>query len=162
MGNVVNALALVNHAAKLCRDSTSRLPKSAPAANAPPLGIEVSSEALDSLTRLLNGELQRHRAIVYIDTLRKTGGDGATAGQGVPLIERLHEYPIHGVDLENLVEFPPKMELIPMKPIFLDVAWNYIDYPGKPSGGSAPAAPAEAAPENAPQQKRGWFSFGRS
>ncbi|KAM4056829.1 RNA-binding signal recognition particle 68 domain-containing protein [Hirsutella rhossiliensis] len=161
VGNVANALALINHAAKLCGDSASKLPKSAPAANALPLGIEVSSEALDSLTQLLNGELQRHRAIVHIDNLRKADGDGAAAGQRVPLIERLHEYPTHGVDLENLVEFPPKMELIPMKPIFLDVAWNYIDYPGKLSGTDAPAVAVEAAPEGAPQQKRGWFSFGR-
>lgn len=122
-----------------------------------PLSIDVSSEALDALARLLNGELQRHRALVHMDNLRKAEGQGTSCGQSVPLIERLHDYPVHGVDLGNLVDFPPKMELIPMKPIFLDVAWNYIDYPGKSSGTDAPTAP-----ESAPQQKRGWFSFGRS
>jgi signal recognition particle subunit SRP68 len=78
----------------------------------------------------------------------------------------LHEYPVGGVDLTNIVEFPPKLALIPVKPIFLDVAWNYIDYPGREREAPKPAqAPAqEEGRQEEPQQatKRGWFGFGRS
>lgn len=147
---------------KLSKDATSKLPPSRDAANASPLNIEVTPEAVDSLGQLLNGELQRHRAIVHIDNLRKDGKDGAGNGaKEVPLIERLHDYPAHGVDLDNLVEFPPKMGLIPMKPIFLDVAWNYIDYPGKAPPETPSATPGEPAQEPAAQPKKSWFSFGR-
>lgn len=130
----------------------------------------MSSDAITSLTQLVDGELQRHRAIVHIDHLREAEVQETSLG-AVPLVERLHEYPVGDVDLDNIVELPPKKSLIPMKPIFLDVAWNYINYPGKKqTAASAPAAgapatsgtAANAAPEQPQQQKRGWFGFGRS
>ncbi|KAJ6444498.1 signal recognition particle protein [Purpureocillium lavendulum] len=162
IGNVANALALINRATELCQESSSKLPNTAQEANRAPLSVEVTSESVSGLEQLLNGELQRHRAIVHIDNLRKAESDEAGKGLQIPLLERLHEYPANGVDLSNLVEFPPKLALIPMKPIFLDVAWNYIDYPGKTGGAAAPAAAPEPAKEPAPQAKRGWFGFGRS
>lgn len=82
------------------------------------------------------------------------------------MVERLHQYPAGGVDLTNIVEFPPKKALIPVKPIFLDVAWNYIAYPGKTPASAAVAVetstPAvETTGEPAKPQKKGWFGFGR-
>lgn len=61
------------------------------------------------------------------------------------------------------------MGLIPMKPIFLDVAWDYIDYDSKTQGGKAAAAKApapvaakeEQADKKQPPAKKGWFGFGR-
>lgn len=82
-----------------------------------------------------------------------------------PLVERLHDYPASGVDLDNVVEFPPKMALIPVKPIFLDVAWNYIEYPGKAPAvteATKSAVPGVATESEKPAAKKGWFGFGRS
>ena len=73
------------------------------------------------------------------------------------------------VDLTNLVQYPPKIQPVPVKPLFLDVAWNYIDYPGRQTetvvGKVAEAVETvingdheERQPE---QKKRGWFGFGR-
>jgi signal recognition particle subunit SRP68 len=92
-----------------------------------------------------------------------------------PLSSRLTDYPAGGVDLENIVTYPPRLEPFPVKPLFLDVAWNYIEYPGKkeqvPAGLVADTAKvkqeeagagAAAAPEaEAKPVKRGWFGFGR-
>jgi signal recognition particle subunit SRP68 len=83
-----------------------------------------------------------------------------------PLVERLGEYPAEGVDLDNIVVYPPKLEPIPIKPLFLDVAWNYIAYPSrdgtkKKQGVAATAADAKAGAEEKQLQKRGWFGFGR-
>lgn len=83
------------------------------------------------------------------------------------MIERLDAYPAEGVvDLTNLVTYPPKLQLIPVKPIFLDTAWNYIDYPGRPKKGTATAldgeaeeTPSRAEPKK--EAKKGWFGFGR-
>jgi signal recognition particle subunit SRP68 len=64
------------------------------------------------------------------------------------------------------VPYPPQMQPIPVKPLFLDVAWNYIDYPREgqqETAHTAPAAPAPAPPqEEENKSRRGWFGFGRS
>lgn len=82
-----------------------------------------------------------------------------------PLIERLDEYPAGDGDLSNLVDYPPKVQPIPVKPLFFDVAWNYIDYPreGKKVVQSEREATAQApAAEPKRETKRSWFGFGRS
>ena len=84
----------------------------------------------------------------------------------VPLIERLDEYPVNGADLNKLVIYPPRLRPIPVKPIFLDVAWKYIEYPGRSKQvqgtsvvNGVPVGGPEPAEKN--QAKKGWFSFGR-
>lgn len=167
VGNVSNALALINHSLQLSQGITSQLPNTADSADDRPLNAEVSQDEGSFLNDLLSGELQRHRAIVHIDNLRKQSGEDISKSAKAPLVERLNEYPVGGVDLTNIVEFPPKMAVIPVKPIFLDVAWNYIDYPGRESPAPAPAAAAATAATPEPQEpqqttsKRGWFGFGR-
>ena len=164
IGNAINALALIQNSCKLCAESASKLPESTSTTEAP-LNVDVAPDAVKSLQKLLDGELQRHRAIVHIENLQRTEIENAADASTVPLIERLHEYPAGGVDLKTIVEFPPKMALIPMKPILLDVAWNYIQYPGKAPPVSAANAASKADSAKEPeqqQQKRGWFGFGRS
>ncbi|PHH86307.1 hypothetical protein CDD83_10434 [Cordyceps sp. RAO-2017] len=158
VGSTVNALALIDLAAKSCEESVSKLAGSSESGSELPLSVEVQPQSAQSLSKLLEGLLLRHRALVHLENLRKAQREEAATEPKIPLLERLWEYPVNGVDLDNLVEFPPKMKPIPMKPIFLDVAWNYIKYPKLESGPAAPAAAAEPAP----QPKRGWFSFGRS
>ncbi|OAA61454.1 hypothetical protein ISF_05533 [Cordyceps fumosorosea ARSEF 2679] len=169
IGNVANALALIQHAFDRCQFATKQLSTAATAtanetAAGSPLNIEVSPEAVQRLLDLVQGELRRHQAIVHVDNLRKEELAKSTTAPA-PLVERLHQYPAGGVDLANVVEFPPKKAFIPVKPIFLDVAWNYISYPGK-APAAAQASPAAAtaaakASEPAQPQKRGWFGFGR-
>ncbi|KAI6785118.1 Signal recognition particle subunit-like protein [Emericellopsis cladophorae] len=176
VGNVTNALALINHSLKLSEQASSRMPNLAHDPTRP-VNVDVSAESIASLSALLTGELQRHRAIVHIDNIRKEEIANAHSGSApsaakVPLVDRLYDYPIGGVDLANVVEFPPKRALIPVKPIFLDVAWNYIGYPGKDplaasdvKAQSAPSATGEQVeqkPEEKQSAKRGWFGFGRS
>ena len=83
----------------------------------------------------------------------------------MPLIERLSEYPIDGVALDNLVTYPPILEPVPVKPLFFDVAWNYIDYPGrsakaveKPEGVASKISEDGSAKAGG---RKGWFGFGR-
>lgn len=88
-----------------------------------------------------------------------------------PVVERLDDYPLSGVDLSNLVTYPPKLRPVPVKPLFFDVAWNYIDYPGRgkaavedgtvAANGAAQQSEEEKIEEKKPA-KRGWFGFGRS
>lgn len=80
-----------------------------------------------------------------------------------PVIETLDTYPSSGsVDLANLVQWPVKLKPVPVKPLFLDVAWNYIEYPGR--GGENGKKGAESGKENGAKEtqiKKGWFGFGR-
>ena len=76
-----------------------------------------------------------------------------------PAIERLHEYNPDGLDLGNLVPYPPQMQPIPVKPLFLDVAWNYIDYPRE--SGAVQEDQVDKDSEEKKGGRRGWFGFGR-
>ncbi|KAF3009321.1 hypothetical protein E8E14_001054 [Neopestalotiopsis sp. 37M] len=159
-GNSVNALALIKFALNECEQSAAVLAdQMSTAEDGAPLNIEVRNSDVHFLSNLLKGELQRSRALVEIDNIKKKS-QSSGAKSNAPLVDRLFEYPAEGADLENLVSYPPKMEPIPVKPLFFDVAWNYIDYPGK----TPAAAPKQEAPEteSATPKKKGWFGFGRS
>lgn len=78
----------------------------------------------------------------------------------------MEHYPTGGeVDLSNLVSYPTKLEAVPVKPLFFDVAWNYIEYPGRISQVTAQVS-EEKIPgsrgEEKQEAKKGWFGFGRS
>ncbi|KAI1334830.1 hypothetical protein F5Y15DRAFT_400018 [Xylariaceae sp. FL0016] len=154
----LNALALIKHASDQCQQSASFFAKQDASPNSSPQNIEIRKPDIDFLHNLLKGELQRCRAIVEIDNLR-TKSTASGSKVKTPLVHRLHEYPAEGVDLENLVDYPPKIEPVPVKPLFLDVAWNYIDYPGKTP--IATPEVKEKTTETPEPKKRGWFGFGR-
>ncbi|KAF9870070.1 signal recognition particle protein [Colletotrichum karsti] len=164
IGNTVNALALIKHASEEAHRAVAALSGSSQDAATSPRNIEVSGKDAQSLQNFLEGELQRHRALVHLSNLLKDSNTNEDDAKFIPLIERLHEYPASGVDLGNLVSIPPQLATIPVKPIFLDVAWNYIDYPGKePQEVTQPSKQTAVGSESKPEQpqKRGWFGFGR-
>jgi len=116
--------------------------------------------------------VSQHRALVELDegsSVRSTSGSaaGTESGHAAPLIERLDEYPATGVDLTRLVTYPPRLEAIPVKPLFFDIAWNYIQYPGRavqapPNGDQVTVDGDKGKAEEKREAKRGWFGFGRS
>ncbi|TGO82359.1 hypothetical protein BPOR_0851g00030 [Botrytis porri] len=173
LSNPQNALALLNRATEKCAAAHSKLSSSmdTTTSDAPP-NLNVTPSESENLLAYLQCELQRYRALVEISNLTSTTpkpGDGNA--QQVPLVERLHEYPADGVvDLKNLVNYPPKLEVVPVKPLFFDSAWNYVDYPGRTTEkASEKVVVKEEAKESEPeepleqhqQQKKGWFGFGR-
>ncbi|CAJ2512885.1 Uu.00g010040.m01.CDS01 [Anthostomella pinea] len=155
----LNALALTKHAFDQGQQSAAFFSKHGTSAlESTPRNIDVRKADIQFLHSLLRGELQRCRAIVEIDNIREKSKSTASKVKA-PLVDRLFEYPEEGADLTNLVDYPPKVQPIPVKPLFFDAAWNYIDYPGK-----APAAAAESDEKSteAPEpKKKGWFGFGR-
>jgi signal recognition particle subunit SRP68 len=128
--------------------------------------ISISPTEVQFLKDLLEGEVQRYRALVEISNLNEVAHKNEEGANRQPLVERLNEYPANGVDLQNLVSYPPKLEPVPVKPLFFDAAWNYIEYPGRELervaengvNGGEKLAPST---EQTPQQKKGWFGFGR-
>ncbi|KAH9887752.1 hypothetical protein F4778DRAFT_786127 [Xylariomycetidae sp. FL2044] len=147
----LNALALIKHAFDECQQSTAFFSKhGSPSAESSPHNIDIRQSDIQYLNKLLKGELERSRAIVEIDNLRNKTKPTATQVK-IPIIQRLSEYPPDGVDLEHIVDYPPKVEPIPVKPLFFDVAWNYIDYPG--TAAPTPEAAQKAAQPAAPQKK---------
>ncbi|KAI0449185.1 Cupredoxin [Xylaria acuta] len=155
-----NALALTKRAYDQSLQAAAFFSENgASSSDSPILSIEVRQTDIQFLHNLLEGELQRSRAIVEIDNMREKT-KSISSQVKTPLVDRLREYPEDGVDLENMVDYPPRIQPIPVKPLFFDVAWNYISYPGK-----VPAAAAELEEEptqaSEPPKKRGWFGFGR-
>lgn len=82
-----------------------------------------------------------------------------------PLVDNLDQYPPAGVDLTNLVNYPPKLQPIPVKPLFFDIAWNYIEYPGRKKevveNGVKTSTAGEGTAEEKKEARKGWFGFGR-
>ncbi|KAI0882779.1 uncharacterized protein GGS22DRAFT_40563 [Annulohypoxylon maeteangense] len=157
----LNALVLTKHAFDECEQAVAFFSKhETSSSETSPRNIEIRQPDIQFLHNLLRGELQRCRAIVEIDNLRKKAANTTPASARIPLVQRLHEYPAEGVDLTRLVDFPPKVDPIPVKPLFFDVAWNYIEYPGK-TPAAAPEPEEQSAQQAAQPQKKGWFGFGR-
>lgn len=115
----------------------------------------------------MSGEVQRQRALVELSNLDRKAVSNGSTNATLPLIERLHEYPTEkgGLDLKNLVSYPPKLEPVPVKPLFFDVAWNYIEYPGRKPESKVATGTGEVkeneSQSQTTQQKKGWFGFGR-
>ena len=161
---VRSALALLSRALDLSSKTSSLESSSQPGSEKPP-NIDIAPIQVKELRELLRSLVFQHRALVelhHIDSTNRTKAKGAIE---LPLVERLDEYPHNLVDLSNLVTYPPKVQPIPVKPIFLDVAFNYIDYPGRTPKVAEPAV--NGSPETASvrevkkEGKKGWFGFGR-
>ncbi|KAI9760413.1 MAG: hypothetical protein M4579_001709 [Chaenotheca gracillima] len=187
LSNRKNALALFSHAFDLSNQTVSSTSKASQVADSgSPPTIDISSSELQYLNHLLQAEVSRHRALVELETLDARQQSSARNQTRRPLVETLETYPSMTVskdsrvpvDLKNIVSYPPtKIEPVPVKPIFLDVAWNYIDYPGRAArdvvqhgkgasgsvDGAAKGGRGDAKqPDSSSQpQKKGWFGFGR-
>ncbi|KAL9012707.1 MAG: hypothetical protein Q9173_002536 [Seirophora scorigena] len=162
-GNKRNALALLSRALDLSSQTVSSSSFGKLAAEGVPK-LDIRPAETDSLKDLLERSVLQHRALVELENL--TSAKSQNSFKPTPMIQRLDEYPPDGVHLTNLVTYPPKLQPVPVKPIFLDVAWNYIDYPGRPKKGASTAADgnigeAESKQEPKKEAKKGWFGFGR-
>lgn len=166
LDNHVNALALLERAQQLAHHSTAQ---SAKVEKDSPPTLNVDSTASSALQTHISALLLRTHAMVEIHKLEANSATAAAKNltSAAPLVSNLKAYPPPGtqVDLKNLVTYPPRIEPVPVKPIFLDVAWEYIDYPGGNAEVAMPEEPslvngsAEEKPQ--PEKKKGWFGFGR-
>lgn len=175
LGNHLNALALLKRATDLLASTPVPATQNAADESAPPT-LDISPSASEGLQKQVSNLLARTHALVEMHKLEHNARIAAEKQQtsAAPLVQNLMAYPTPGVhvDLGNLVAYPPKIQPVPVKPLFLDVAWNYIEYPGRQAQ-EAPAkaaAPAEAdtpmvnggqSEEKPAEKKKGWFGFGR-
>ena len=132
---------------------------------AKPIGLEVTREQVHTLQTFLKTLVPKIQALVELENLKAEAiaSEKARAPGLGPWIERLDEYPACSVNLTDLVVYPPRLRPVPVKPVFLDVAWNYLDYP-RPESKKLPARDAPKRHEEAPKtesKKTGWFGFGR-
>lgn len=165
LSNPKNALALLARASDKCNAAHAYLSSAMEDSTSSPPNIAVSPSETAYLKSLLDGLVQHFRALVELSNLSPKPADS----NAQPLIEKLSDYPANGVNLGNLVTYPPKLEPVPVKPLFFDVAWNYIEYPGREiqevvdekTTNAAPVSLGTAAEQAAAEKKRGWFGFGR-
>lgn len=167
------ALALCNRALPLSAQALSSPSTSSPAPSNP-LKLAVTKEQAKSLNVHLQNLTSHYRGLVALSQLSANSAIASKAHltSGVPIVERLEEYPPSGkVDLYNLVTWPPKLKPVPVKPLFFDVAWNYIEYPGRAKravesnakdsdDGGLEKQPEKGTEEQKPA-KKGWSFFGR-
>ena len=174
MSKHLNALALLARASELATQAASALPETSQSADAPPT-LEIDPSQAKDLQNEIQYQIYRYQAIADLHKFQdnaRTAADKNMAS-AAPLVQRLDDYPTPGVDVDltNLVSYPPRIEPVPIKPLFFDVAWNYIEYPGRAkkvveqhthrvNGSAEEPAPAQETGE--PKKSKGWFGFGRS
>jgi signal recognition particle subunit SRP68 len=137
-------------AAKASNESSQRFPKS-----------EVTSTQLNALSQYVQGLVSQYRGLVELENISAAQKADKSCWKA-PIIERLDEYD-DDLDLTKLVTYPPKLQPIPVKPLFFDLAWNYIEYPGRTPEAVNSDTVDGAAPKKAAEKetKKGWFGFGR-
>jgi signal recognition particle subunit SRP68 len=155
-----NALALQVRALELVSETIKTLQSTEGTGESGVRGITITVAQAEDLKARLEKEVTRFRALAEIE---KASADRAhLAVTPLPLIQRLDIFPEAEIDLQNIVHIPPKLEAIPVKPIFFDVAWNYISYPGDGERVSTAKAKAAEDTEQSSTKKGGLFGlFGR-
>lgn len=157
-----NALALLSRALDLSSELSPDSPSQADSKKPP--NLDVTPSQAQSLQSLLQSLVFQHRALVELHKLDSTSNK-AHPGPSSPLVEHLDTYSSKPVDLTNLVAYPPKVAPIPVKPLFLDVAFNYIEYPGRMRKAAARSVNGTEygarGGEEKKEGRKGWFGFGR-
>ena len=158
-----NALSLLSRALDLSTRVSPHLSKAqTQIPDGRPPNLEITPLQASGLHSLLQSLVSQHRALVELGNIQSASAKKDN-NPVPPLVERLDEYPPHDVDLANLVTYPPKVEPIHVKPLFLDVAFNYIEYPGRTRNvvdEKAVNGVGEGA-KGGEEKKKGWFGFGR-
>ncbi|KAI5310568.1 hypothetical protein KEM55_005271, partial [Ascosphaera atra] len=165
-----NALALLVHASRLAEAAAPLISNGdANGDDNGPLRLNVTHHQLSTLIARLESLVTQHQALCELARLAAT----TNSNHLPPMVERLDTYE-RDVDLKRLVNFPPKLQPIPVKPLFLDVAWNYLQYPGvkeesrgmgflgKAAGLVSAVKPEEEEDRKKKEGRRSWFPFGRS
>lgn len=154
----VNALALFSRAGDLIK-AVESVEDSTGSSSAPKL--EVSSAEVHQASTHISQLVTRYQGLVELHNV-SSAGEKTKAEWTPPMIERLSQFE-EDVDLTNLVNYPPKLQPIPVKPLFFDLAWNYIQYPGTKAivNDTAGKPSAKEDAEEKKEQKKGWFGFGR-
>ncbi|KAK5138591.1 hypothetical protein LTR08_000179 [Meristemomyces frigidus] len=157
----------------------------------PPPTLTLPLSQIKTAHAHIAAQLARTHALVELHALEAHNTAKNPPHHAPPLVHNLasHPPPGVGVDLRNLVAYPPTgVQAVPVKPLFLDVGWNYIVYPGKVGGGGGEGGVVAAAVadvkdavmgdageekkkveekkveekkvEEGAGKKRGWFGFG--
>ena len=171
-----NALALFSLALDLCSTAATKLPKETPSSSSSTSAprLDIPSSLLNAATSHLTTLTTRYRALTELSNLTTTPSNTTTTKLAYPrpLAETLHLNIYHdNPDLLNIVNYPPRLQPIPVKPLFFDLAWGYIDYPkaGKravadtgvrKAAAATSEEPRAATPEVGEGKKKGWFGFG--
>lgn len=176
--HIPNALALYARALDLAQTASAKLPladNSHDGPDAHPPKLDLSSRTLSNATSTLGKLVTRYRALADLKSLTSQTTAPTTTPTTTPVapfIERLNRNEfVADLDLTNLVPYPAKLRPVPVKPLFFDLAWNYVKYPGQqdedvPMGEATTAEEVngkveEQLKEDQKPAKRGWFGFGR-
>lgn len=83
------------------------------------------------LVKRIRGQKCLVQAAAYMDELKAKGSSESSRSDdaaGAPLLDRLQTWN-SSVQTTNVIEFPPAFEAVPCKPIFFDLAFNYVQFP---------------------------------
>jgi signal recognition particle subunit SRP68 len=80
------------------------------------------------LVKRVRGQRCLVQAGAFLEESRLKGETSAGKVKGAPLLDRINEWSAEH-DTDMIIEFPPAFEPVACKPIFFDLAFNYITFP---------------------------------
>lgn len=90
--------------------------------------LSITSIHATQLKSFLEALVTRFTALIQLQEYNNANVSGAK--DHPPLIDTLNKYS-ENVNFGRLVPLPPRIEGVPVKPIFFDIAWNFVGYPGQ-------------------------------
>jgi signal recognition particle subunit SRP68 len=173
--STVNALALYSRALALSQQQAKGIVSASAATTSGPLKLDITESDISNLAQHLASLVTQKQGLVELQNIQASISNSQKAEKDLytpRLAERLqlNQYDSN-TDLSNLVSFPAQLQPIPVKPLFFDLAWNYIQYPGQHTDGGVNRKSADGNLEKVAQKaaqkagaqpvKKGWFGFGR-
>lgn len=130
---------------------------------------EASGPYVAALQKHVEQRLMQGAAEVVLATSSSSPSSSAAAAGGAPAY--LNEVTDETVAVaQGIMRFPPDYQAAPCKPVFVDIASTFVDYPAEEeeNAGAAPASQASAAPQKGSgsaakpkeEKKKGWFGWG--
>lgn len=120
-GDKLTALALYSYSQKEHLKGISSISVDFP-------GNVVSQQDVDKVVKGLESELVRAHGLAVLAKQQQSQVTDSKDGDSV--VDSLDEYPKGTPEqiLNNLVDFHPKLKPAPVKPVYFDIAFNFIDY----------------------------------
>ena len=161
LGSIKTSLALLVKVESLVPPTTAHAFTAPSIATKEPLSMEVTTTSVNGVQDLVKGLIRECQGLAEVAATRNCQH---VSKQGVitTLCHDLGGLPEGTAYLQSPLTWPPRAQLIPLKPILLDVAYNYIQYPEADSEFVEHDLQSPKTSSTEPNvSKRGWFGFGR-
>jgi signal recognition particle subunit SRP68 len=161
LSNTTNVLQLLLRAQSLLNEASKTLSSPQQSSGSIALKFDVDNSTFSNTLEVVNARVYQYQGLADMQLQSKGDTNTKNKVKALQVIDRPNEYFPKEVDLTNIITYPPRLQPVPTKPLFLDLAWNYIEYPGRGKEATQQKPLQVDAEDEKKPAKKGWFGFGR-